>query len=30
LALGFLLGGIISQPDAVAATSVLKGLQGVV
>lgn len=27
LALGFLLGGIISPPDAVAATSVLKGLQ---
>jgi len=26
LALGFLLGGIISPPDAVAATSVLKGL----
>ncbi|HVU57960.1 MAG TPA: Na+/H+ antiporter [Puia sp.] len=26
-ALGFLLGGIISPPDAVAATSVLKGLQ---
>lgn len=27
LALGFLLGGIISPPDAVAATSVLKGLK---
>ncbi|PVD53958.1 Na+/H+ antiporter [Terrimonas sp.] len=27
LALGFLLGGIISPPDAVAATSVLKGMQ---
>ncbi|MBK7945287.1 MAG: cation:proton antiporter [Flavobacteriales bacterium] len=27
LALGFLLGGIISPPDAVAATSVLKGLR---
>jgi len=27
LALGFLLGGIISPPDAVAAQSVLKGLQ---
>lgn len=27
LALGFLLGGIISPPDAVAATSVLQGLQ---
>ena len=27
LALGFLLGGIISPPDAVAATSVLKGIQ---
>ncbi|MBN9379693.1 MAG: Na+/H+ antiporter [Chitinophagaceae bacterium] len=27
LALGFLLGGIISPPDAVAATSVLKGLE---
>lgn len=27
LALGFLLGGIISPPDAVAATSVLKGVQ---
>ncbi|TDB68235.1 Na+/H+ antiporter [Arundinibacter roseus] len=27
LALGFLLGGIISPPDAVAATSVLKGTQ---
>src|SRR4030095_8201775 len=26
LALGFLLGGIISPPDAVAATSVLKGV----
>ena len=26
LALGFLLGGIVSPPDAVAATSVLKGL----
>lgn len=26
LALGFLLGGVISPPDAVAATSVLKGL----
>ena len=27
LALGFLLGGIISPPDAVAATSVLQGLK---
>ncbi|RSK31118.1 Na+/H+ antiporter [Hymenobacter metallilatus] len=27
LALGFLLGGIISPPDAVAATSVLKGIK---
>ncbi|MFD1818031.1 monovalent cation:H+ antiporter, CPA1 family [Pseudarcicella hirudinis] len=27
LALGFLLGGIVSPPDAVAATSVLKGLR---
>lgn len=27
LALGFLLGGIISPPDAVAATSVLKGME---
>jgi NhaP-type Na+/H+ or K+/H+ antiporter len=27
LALGFLLGGIISPPDAVAATTVLKGLE---
>jgi CPA1 family monovalent cation:H+ antiporter len=27
LAMGFLLGGIISPPDAVAATSVLKGLR---
>jgi Na+/H+ antiporter len=27
LALGFLLGGIVSPPDAVAATSVLKGMQ---
>ena len=27
LALGFLLGGIISPPDAVAATSVMKGLK---
>ena len=27
LALGFLLGGVISPPDAVAATSVLKGLR---
>lgn len=27
LALGFLLGGIISPPDAVAATSVLKGMR---
>ncbi len=27
MALGFLLGGIISPPDAVAATSVLKGLR---
>lgn len=27
LAMGFLLGGIISPPDAVAATSVLQGLQ---
>jgi|SRR5215510_847122 len=27
LALGFLLGGIISPPDAVSATSVLKGVQ---
>lgn len=27
LAMGFLLGGIISPPDAVAATSVLKGLK---
>ncbi len=27
LALGFLLGGIISPPDAVAATSVMKGLR---
>ncbi|ANI88244.1 Na+/H+ antiporter [Arachidicoccus ginsenosidimutans] len=27
LALGFLLGGIISPPDAIAATSVLKGLR---
>src|SRR6201989_2518313 len=26
LALGFLLGGIVSPPDAVAATTVLKGL----
>src|SRR5690606_15923648 len=26
LALGFLLGGIVSPPDAVAATSVLKGM----